>query len=137
MTDITQVVADVGLTTTSPSKKDVIYGVTVAEGDVVYLNTTTSKYELALATSVTASVVAGIALTPGLVDEKGVIATGGDMECGGPTVEGEIYVCSGTAGKIAPVADLAASDYTSIIGYGKAGTNVLQIAIKNTGLLHA
>ena len=137
MVDITQVTDDVGLTTTSPSKKDVIYGVTVVEGDVLYLNSTSNKYELALATVMESAKVAGIALTPGALDEKGVIATAGDMECGGPTVEGEIYVCSGTAGKIAPVGDLAPADYTSIIGYGKSGTNVIQININNTGLLHA
>jgi hypothetical protein len=139
MVDLTIVAADVGMTTVSPSLKTVTYGEAVDEGEAVYLKSSDGKYWLADASStgtLETSTVAGVAITPGIADERGSIVTQGDFECGAATTEASVYVASpANAGGIAPVADLTTSnDWLTIIGFGLAGTNVMRVAITVTGL---
>ena len=52
------------------------------------------------------------------------VQTEGEVDIGGTVTVGGVYVLSGTAGAIAPVADLATGDYTTVIGIGKTATNL-------------
>lgn len=138
MADISVTAADVGFTTTQPSVRSGTAGETLVEGMAVYLKAADGKYWKTVVTGVATSVAAGIVITPAIADEKVQIATKGDIECGAATKLGEIYVLGGdAAGGIAAVGDLAENDYTTVIGFGKTGTNVLEVAITNTSLLHA
>jgi predicted transcriptional regulator len=58
--------------------------------------------------------------------EDGVIAAGATVTVG------EIYVLSGTAGGIAPEADLASGDFVSVIGVGISAANI-RLGIINSG----
>jgi hypothetical protein len=51
---------------------------------------------------------------------------------GASVTAGEIFVLSCDADKIAPEADLAASDYVSILGVGNASDGI-DLGIQNTG----
>jgi hypothetical protein len=55
--------------------------------------------------------VVGIALTNADNDEYFIIQTGGDINIGATTVQGELYVLSGTKGAIAPASDIASGWY--------------------------
>lgn len=52
----------------------------------------------------------------------------GDVDLGVAVAKGSIFAVSSTPGKIAPVADLASGDYTTILGVGKGG-NILKVRL--------
>lgn len=140
MADITQVAADVGYSTTAPGTRTGVAGEALTEGAIVYLKSTDNKYyecDVTAATGTAESATAiGIVATPAAIDEKVSIMTSGDVECGGPTTQGVLYVCSSLVnGNIAPIADVATTDdYVTVVGWGLSGTNLLRLAFNATGL---
>lgn len=118
--------------------KKVTYGATIAAGQTVYLDTTDNEYKLADANgSETTAKTRGIAVTPGVDAGYGYIATGGDIILVGTTMAvGGVYVQSGTAGGIAPEADLVASDYVTTLGIATTATQ-LNLKIQISGTQHA
>lgn len=108
-------------------------GATITAGQVVYLDTSDGKYKLADCDNTAATaVVAGIALH-GASDGQPltIVYEDDDLTIGGTVAVG-VYVLSGTAGGIAPVADLASNDYVSVLGAAKS-TSKLKLKILNTG----
>jgi hypothetical protein len=71
--------------------------------------------------------VRGIAAHSAAPNQPLRVQIGGQMVLGaGLLTVGELYCLSGlTAGKIAPVADLAAGDFVTILGVGQTTANVL------------
>lgn len=133
MADITVTAADVGLADTGVVTQTVQVAVAVTQGQVGYLDTTESKYRLADADlSSAAASAAGIFLTPAAIDGYAVIATSGPVDVGATLTVGETYVVSGTAGGIAPIADLATGDYVTILGIATAAGK-LQLDISASG----
>lgn len=133
MADITVTAADVGLADTGVVTQTVQVAVAVTQGQVGYLDTTESKYRLADADlSSAAASAAGIFLTPAAIDGYAVIATIGPVDVGATLTVGETYVVSGTAGGIAPIADLATGDYVTILGIATAAGK-LQLDISASG----
>jgi hypothetical protein len=100
-------------------------GATITAGQVVYLDSSDSKYKLADSNSATAAVRAayGIALHGGSNGQPMQILRSGDITIGATVAVGTVYVLSATPGGIAPAApgvtDLVTGMYTFVIGIGQ------------------
>lgn len=103
-------------------------GATITAGQVVYLDTATNTYKLADTDSATAAVrsPSGIALHGSLSGQPLTVLTAGPITIGAALTAAVAYYLSGTAGGICPVADVAAGDYTCIIGIATS-TTVLEV----------
>lgn len=101
----------------------------IAAGEIVYLDAN-GKYNLADTDSATAIVrkPRGMALNSGAAGQPIQIAKSGDVTMNAVLTKGVAVYLSGTPGKICPVADVAAGDYTAIIGMALS-TTVLRIDI--------
>lgn len=109
-----------------------IAGAALTAGQVVTLDPATKQLKLADSNAAVAlATVKGIALHAASVGQPLRIQTNGTLTVGGTTV-GKIYVLSGTPGGIAPVEELLAGMYTSILGIGAAG-GTLKLALVNSG----
>lgn len=97
-------------------------GAAITAGDALYLDSGTSTLKLLDADdTAAAAVLEGIALNDGASGQPVAYLAPGDgaiINPGATVTVGEIYVASGTAGAIAPKADLATGDYVTIIGIG-------------------
>lgn len=113
-----------------------IAGATVTAGQVVYLDPTTGKWGLADTDSATAAVrnATGVALNGAALNQPVAVQTGGDVTIGATVAAGDGYWLSGTAGGIAPIADVAAGDYPLLVGIGKS-TTVLALEFDYAGVV--
>ena len=133
MADVVVTAAEV-LPTTATQKTQGTAGATITAGQTVYLDSSDNKYKLADAdASATTAAVVGIALNNAADGQPLTIAIGGSLDPGFTVTVGTIYVQSGTAGGIAPAADLASLDYVTIIGIGLTAAS-LSLAIKASGV---
>jgi hypothetical protein len=109
-------------------------GATITAGQVVYFDTTDSKYKLADTDSATAAVrsPAGIALNGAANNQPLTVLTSGPVTIGATVAVGDVYYLSGTAGGLAPAADVAPGDYPCIIGICTS-TSVLDVKIHEAG----
>ena len=93
---------------------------TVAAGDVLYLDASTSKYEPAQCDGTVAQArVRGIALTGGTggADTFHLMVTSGMMDLGTTLDPGESYVLSANAGKIKLSTELVSTEYLTHLFY--------------------
>jgi hypothetical protein len=111
-------------------------GATITAGQAVYLDTTTTTYKLAHAsTNSSTPKAAGIALNAATANQPLVICTGGTLTIGAGTV-GKIYVVSANnAGGVAPSSDLTTGWYTTILGVVTA-SNTLTVKINVSGAVN-
>lgn len=104
------------------------YGETITHGQVVYLDAATNRYKLALGSGSSAQAnVFGVAITPGANGDYGYVARGGtivQLNTSAVMSIGRVYVLSGTAGAIAPEADLAGQSFSTILGVAVASTQL-------------
>ena len=135
MANLSITAATVGMTSTAPGKRTVIYGEAVTEGQVVYLKTADGKYWVASNATEDPSAAAGIALTPGQADDRGEIATSGNINIGATLEVGTLYVLS-TAGLMSTHSDILEDDWVTLIGWAVAADQ-LRIAIVQTGIQQA
>ncbi len=111
-------------------------GVAVTAGQSVYKDVSALMQLADADASATAAGVNGIALHSCAAGQPLSYQIDGDITIGATLTVGQIYVLSSTAGGIAPVSDLTANWYTSIIGVGKS-TTVLTLGLNRSGVLHA
>ena len=111
--------------------EQVTYGTTIAQGKVVYLDATDgNKAKLAINTSAAAAEARGIALTSGASGQVGMIIRSGTQSTpsglnpGGTVNVGTVYAVSGTAGGIAPIADVAVGRFTTVLGIGTTTSRI-------------
>ena len=109
------------------------YGATISAGQAIVKSGT--KYVLADANASAALAAAqGVAMTPGVDNGYGIMATGGSVILVGTTMTvGETYLVSDTAGGIMPNADRSTGDYVTRLGTAAAATQ-LDLAIQATGI---
>lgn len=118
MPDVTVVAAEV-LPDAGTVKVAGIAGAAITAGQALYLDTTTDTWKLADANGAAAlNVLGGIALTSAAAGQPVFVATDGTLDPGFTVGIGSVYILSGTAGGIAPVADLTTGWKTSIVGVG-------------------
>lgn len=110
-------------------------GATIPAGQVVYKEAATGQFKLADNNSATAEVRApyGIALNGASANQPIAVQKSGDITIGATLTAGVEYYLSGTAGGIAPVADLTTGMYTSALGMAKS-TTVLALNIQSSGV---
>ncbi len=113
-----------------------IAGEDIDAGETMYLNATDDKWYLGDADDTEAkAAVKAIALNTGAAGQAVEGQTDGPctVGAGAALTVGEIYVQSGTPGKIAPEGDLASSDYVTVLGVGKTAS-VLDLNIHVSGV---
>lgn len=109
-------------------------GATITAGKVVYLDTTDSKYKLADADGASAlRSPAGIALNGASDGQPLSVLTEGPITIGATMTAGVTYYLSPNPGGIAPIADILAGDYPTIIGIATSST-VLNVNIQEAGV---
>lgn len=97
--------------------------VAVTAGQLVYKDSS-NLYRLAdnNDTSDTLSVIAGVALHSCAAGQPLRVQTAGPYTVGATVAAGSVYVLSATPGGIAPVADLATGNRTTLVGVGSASS---------------
>lgn len=99
-------------------------GETITAGMAVYKDATTKEHMKALCDTSAHAEVEGVAVTGG-GDGQDMLIAGNDCLLGGLTglVAGMWYVLSKTtAGSLMPVADLASTNYSTLVGYAPSMT---------------
>lgn len=128
MANLTQTAANVAIGGASVPTRRVQYGEAISQGQPIYQSSADSKYYLSDANVEARASCDAIALTPGGLDEYGIVALPSNetdkslVNLGATLVVGETYVVSATAGAIAPIADLTTGDYPVILGSAKTAS---------------
>lgn len=134
MADVTITAANVAKTTGTIQNGTA--GATITAGQALYEDTADSnKLKLADAdnTSTTAT-IKGVALNGAASGQPvSYLQAGATMDLGATLTVGTVYVLSGTAGGIAPYADLASNDYVTIVGYATAADSITLLC-ESTGV---
>ena len=84
--------------------------------------------------SATTAAAVGIALHAAATGQPLKYITAGSLTIGATIGKGTVYICSGGAGLICPIGDLASADYLTILGYG-TDTATLMVDLNATGVL--
>ncbi len=105
-------------------------GAAITAGQVVYKDAADGKFKLADCDSATAAAKNpyGIALNGASSGQPLDVQRSGDITIGGTLTEGTAYYLSGTAGGIAPLADIASGDDPILLGLATS-TSVLRLRI--------
>ena len=94
-------------------------GATILQGQPVYLGSSNTYLLADTDASAASAVVAGISLNSTTSGQPIDIIVAGTLTIGGSGAGvGTVYVLSGTAGKLAPAADLNNGDFTTVLGIG-------------------
>jgi hypothetical protein len=135
MADLSITAADVK-TTEGSAFRTVQFGETATAGETVYLKSSDQKFWLGDNGAADTADVEGIVLVGNATDEWGIVQTSGDIDVGATLTVGTVYVQSATAGGIAPEADIASTEYVTILGVAKTAA-LLALEINATGVQHA
>ncbi len=135
MADLSITAANVVRSATDAQTENGTAGATITAGQTVYKDEADSnKWKLADANaSILTAAVYGIALNGASNGQPLVVQTAGDITIGATLTVGAIYVQSGTAGGIAPTADLVTGWYSFIIGIGKTAS-VMRLVLRGAGV---
>jgi len=133
MVDLTITVANVDWV--SGKKGTLDASETVTAGDCLY-SVTSTTCGVCDVTDAAKDACIGIALNDGTSGHPITYAGDGAVVGFGAILTVGVWYCISATGAIAPVADLATSDYISYIGYGITTSN-MQIKLINTGLQFA
>jgi len=111
-------------------------GATITQGDSVYVDTA-GQLQAALKGVDSASAAAvGIALNSAEAGQPVTYQSGGEIDVGATLAIGETYVVGAAAGGIAPIADVIATEFSTILGIATAA-GVLKMGVLQSGVAHA
>jgi hypothetical protein len=119
------------------------FGATVTAGQIVYLDPTAGTWKLAdadaSATTSGSDTKLGMAAGGGAAGQQGrIILSDDNLTVGGTLLmTAPIYVLSGTAGGIAPIADLAAADYPVVLLIARSTTKAVFKPVRGPALVTA
>ena len=133
MADLTITVANIDWVSGSKETKDAAE--TITAGDCLY-EVTSTTCGVCNVTDAAKDACIGIALNDGTTGHPITYAKSGAVVGFGAILTVGVWYCISATGAIAPVADLATSDYISYVGYGITTSN-MQLRIINTGLQFA
>lgn len=118
MADLSQTAANVKPGPTAQIQS-VTWGETVTQGNSVYKKAD-GYYWNTDASAAATNTAGGIAMTPGVAGEAGVIVPpGNDVNLGATLTVGEVYVCSENAGKIKLHSALVSTEFVTVLGVAK------------------
>ena len=132
MVDLTVTAASVVPTTTT-KRLTKVASEAIDAGEAVYLN---ASDQLVLAdndASAASAAAIGIALASAAANQPCPYTYDGGLTVGAILTLGTTYILSSTAGKIAPIADVASGDYVTILGVASS-TSVLDVHIHASGV---
>jgi hypothetical protein len=112
--------------------------VAITQGETVYL-VAGSPSQWALAKSSGTATLAqcqGVALNSASAGQPLTVQTSGPITIGATVVVGGLYILSATAGLICPFADIATTNFVTLLGVASSAT-VIQLAPNPTGVAHA
>ena len=122
MADISQTAANVAMGGASTPQEVVQFGEAVTQGQPLYQSTDGKFYRCDANDGLVKAACKAIALTPGATNGYGLVAkpatTPGRslVNLGATLAVGEVYAVSATVGRICPVADLASTQFVTVIG---------------------
>lgn len=114
--------------------QDVVAGEAVTAGQVLYISSGTTAKIAHCETSTATAAARGIALHAASTGQPLRMMTGGTITIGGTVALGKVYVLSASGG-IAPVGDLANTDYVTVLGVGTT-TAKIRLLIYPSGVKH-
>lgn len=134
MADLTQTAANVqsGAGNTTQTRDA---SVAVTAGDSVYLDANNLVTPCENDQTATEALCAGVALNDAAAGQPVTYQTGGQINLGATLVVGETYVVGAVAGAIAPVADVIATEFSTIIGVA-ISTSLLEMGLLPSGVAH-
>ncbi len=133
MADYTITSADVKISGSNVRATTVVAGEAISEGQLVYLDTVSGKYKLALATAEASANVVGVSVTSAATDGYFLMQSSRNYFAGTTLVAGDPIYLSATAGAICPHADLASTNYVTLLGHA-ISTSEIEINIDVTGI---
>jgi len=112
-------------------------GETLVAGDLVYLKAADSRLWKTDADAAASAAAVGIMLCGGAAGQIGAYQSAGTLTigAGASVAQGQTYVVSGNAGKIAVESDLTTDDYVTILGVGNDADGI-ELDINVTGIAH-
>lgn len=134
MTDLVITAADVARVDGSVQTKNA--GVAIVAGDSVFVD---SNGVLQLSINDDTAIEAassGVALNDGAVGQPVTYQVSGNLDVGATLVIGETYVVGAALGGLAPVADIASSEFATVVGIATAADN-LKMGLLPSGVAHA
>lgn len=134
-TDLTQTAANVAPDATTVQRSSGVPGEAFSAGMPLYIKAADGLLYKCLNTTSAAATCVGIAEATGVVGQRTFYQTAGKMNLGATLVVGETYVVSATAGKIAPIGDLATNGYVTYLGIATSSSQIL-LGINATGVKH-
>jgi len=136
MANYTITAANVAVATARSRASTVQAGEVITAGEMVYLDSVTQKYKLALATAEASAEVTGISISGAASDGYFLIVNSSTYIAGTTLVAGDPVFLSATAGAICPHADLIATNYITQIGIATSTTEIA-INLDATGIAKA
>jgi predicted transcriptional regulator len=134
--------ADLSITTSevqpgTASTPTLVAGEAIDAGEVIYKKAADGEAYLADADAEASAEAIGIAVCSAAAGQKVAYQKTGTVTIGSSAsvAQGQVYVVSGTAGKIAPEGDLATDDYVTILGVGNDADGI-DLDINATGIAH-
>lgn len=111
-------------------------GATITAGQVVYKNSSDSRFALADADGASANIRTpyGIALHGASSGQPLAVQRSGSITIGATMTAGLAYYLGLTAGAIVPIADVTTGGYVSLIGVSTS-TTVLKLSINSSGVV--
>ncbi len=136
MADHTITAANVKISGSNVRTSTIQVGEAVTEGQALYLDSTTSKYMLADATTVAKANVVGISLTSADADGYALMQTSRTYFAGTTLVKGDPVFLSATSGggDLCPHADLSSSNVVTLIGFASS-TSEIELALNPTSII--
>ncbi len=135
MTDLVVTVADV-LEGAGANKKTGVAGATITQGMALFQNGSSQLVGAEKDVDALTAAAVGIALSGAEAGQPCVFQASGEIDVGATLVVGETYVVGAAAGGIAPIADVIASEFSTILGIARAA-GVLKLNINQSGVAHA
>jgi hypothetical protein len=112
-------------------------GATITAGQLLYLDSSDNELKLADSNDTAAkATVVGVALHASLDGQPLAYLTSGNITIGATVSLGKVYVLSTTAGGIAPIDDIASTEYISVLGVATT-TAIITVNIQNSGVAAA
>ena len=135
MTDLVVTAANV-LEGTQARKQTGTAGASISQGQSVYQDTAGQLQAALKGVDAASAAAVGVALTAGEAGQPVVFQSGGEIDVGATLVVGETYVVGAAAGGIAPIADVIATEFATILGIATAA-GVLKMGVLQSGVAHA
>lgn len=108
-------------------------GVAITAGDAVYVDGNGVLQLCEKDQTAVEAACAGIALNDAGVGQPVTYAVSGDVNFGAVLTAGRVYIVGAAPGAIAPVADIVATNFATVVGIA-ISTSVLRLALMPSGV---